>query len=160
MDNFGSLPKPFCSSLNSSLMEVERDSKPDLYVIEATSLKFVKDVLQAFNATITRCPNEVRPGVYWPENAFMFLMPDSNATGWMREEVFADRNIRLHRRVAVLERKSQNSILVKVFNVYDNKTQYTTKIELDSGLKITLAEMFPDFDMNVSKISICFNYLN
>ncbi len=127
------------------------DSRPDLYVVEASNLHFTRQVLDEFDARVMRCPDQVSPGVYVHSSKFMFLTPGINVT-LIKEAIFARQNVRLHKHVAVLEPKPSGFILVEVFNVYRNKCEVTKKLNLSKNGNLLFPDMFPDFDMNVSSI--------
>ncbi len=125
-------------------------TRPDLYVVEATSLDFTRQVLDEFDASVIRCLDKIGPGVYHYTNKFMFMLPGTNASS-IKETIFMRKNVRLHKSVAALELKtSSKSVLVKVFNVYKNKYEITVRLNVNGGGKLHFLDMFPDFDMNVS----------
>ncbi len=144
------LPKFNCSLKAKQRANAElRRSRPNLYVIEATSLDFTKYVLHEFDDRVTKCLDEIGPGVYLQSSLFLFLLPDTNSSS-IKETIFSNKNVRLHRRVSVLEQRASGYILAEVFNFYKDKHEVTVRMQLGTSNKWLFSDMFPDFDMNVS----------
>ncbi len=119
-----------------------------LYLIQVSTLEYTDYVLKELDSTVINCHNEIKSGAYLFSNALLFLLPGINGTE-VKNKVFANKHIRLHKHVATLDEKTKGTLIVEAFNIYQNTTQSTLVMKLSDNEKVYISDMFPDFDMNV-----------
>ena len=93
----------------------------------------VGEVLRHLGSSATLCPLDLRPGLYDPDNAFVFLLgPPGEEEGGRRRRLgrlFGDKEVRRHARVAAFSspttpaRESAETLIVTRFNFYQVKEQ-------------------------------------
>ncbi len=95
----------------------------------------VEEVLRRLDSTVTRCPLDLSPGLYDPDNVFVFLFSSGGgggssrrATRWGKlERMFNATEIRRHAKVAAFSppprvaREATKTLIVTRFNFYQVK---------------------------------------
>ena len=112
-------------------------------------------------SSVIRCFDEITPGVYQPNNVFLFLQLDgSGDSDIFTEAVFGHELMRRHEYVAVLDeaeifetigtgRVSQVFVVVARYNIYLARTEMSMLSVYDDHGFIYLLDLFPTFAMQV-----------
>ncbi len=146
------LARSNCSSLRSSALENKMPLRSALYVIQVITMDYAY-VLKELDSTVIRCHNEIKSGAYWFSNVLLFMLPNTANGTEVKNKVFANKHVRLHKGVASLEVRTRGTLVVETFNIYTNTTQPTGIIKLLDLAKFSVGDLFPNFDMAVWEIN-------
>ncbi len=148
--------RPNCRQLEED--DYELYPRPRLFLVWGASEDDVRSALSALDATAAACPDRIEPGLYAPQNSFVFYLDLAsssvdNSTTEVRDAILADANVRKHPRVVVLENLAPghptSSLSVRQFEFYGSRVALTSTFGPDKTYR-GQKDLFATFPMKVS----------
>ena len=156
----GDFPTPDCDLPGHPKIPHDLSKSPSLFIIKALR-DSIHEVLGSLGRTVTDCSDEIKPGLYRPNNVFVFLADDCDGDSVsLREAVFADWRVRRHQHVAVLAYSScgvRNNVTLNTshlvlhrYNIYQDRQVPDRVVRPEETAPTLLLDFFPAYEMEVS----------